>query len=217
MKVTIENNGNTKVYTLDTRQKGPFHKAMQIVLSGATELDILDRRDYFAVKLWSAEDIKICLERRCFEPSDENVRKVEATGYLNFLEECTDGELDTIYDAIEVANAAKGLECMYPARETMIQLLDNTVRFAEQDCVEPEVTLLELQEMGFTQGLLKAFDFTGSDEWDLEPDSLEDMPKEEAFALLGSIVVWFCENHMSFRKELLELGFPENVISAFGD
>lgn len=218
MKVTIERENGSKTYIFDSRREAAFQKALKMVIDGASEHEILDRRDYFAVKLWSDEDIKSCLAERYFAPSDENVRKVMATGYLGALDDCTDAEWDTIYDAI--GEEAEHLERMYPPVESMIRILDSTVRFEEQDCTDPEYALTELLEMGFSEGLLKSLDFDGPEGWDPEPEPLEDLSKEEALGLLGSIVQWFYDDCMSrkdARSELEEIGFPDEVISAFSD
>lgn len=218
MKVTLEKENGSKTYILDPQREAAFLKALMMVLGGASEHEILDRRDYFAVKLWSDEDIRSCLADRQFAPSDENVRKVMATGYLGVLDDCTDDEWNVIYDAI--GEEAEHLERMYPPMESMIRILDSTVRFEEQDCTDPEYALAELLEMGFTEGLLKSLGFDGPEGWGPEPEPLEDLPKEDAFSLLGSIVQWFYDDCMyreDARSELQEIGFPDEIISAFSD
>lgn len=72
--------------------------------------DILDRNDYIATKLWTTADIKQCLDKEGFEPSDENVDAVISTGMLKNLGDCTDGDWESIYDAIRWAGKCDSLK-----------------------------------------------------------------------------------------------------------
>ncbi len=67
--------------------------------------------DVIAAKVWIRSDIASCLEEKGYKPSDANVSAVLETGDVDdALEDCTDGDWEIIYQAIEQAAACGQLE-----------------------------------------------------------------------------------------------------------
>lgn len=66
--------------------------------------DLIDRSVFLATKLWSREDIIEPLTIRGFEATEEAIDAVINTGYLNALNDCTDGDWEIIESAITEAS-----------------------------------------------------------------------------------------------------------------
>ena len=71
-----------------------------------TVLDLLDRNDYFASKLWCEEDIKDVLKEEGYPVTEANIMAVMNDDALNDLADCADYEWNIIYDSV-VRNAKK--------------------------------------------------------------------------------------------------------------
>lgn len=56
-----------------------------------------------AVKRWSREDIRACLESEGYHTAESDIDAVIDTGYLDALNDCTDADWQIIYDAIAEA------------------------------------------------------------------------------------------------------------------
>lgn len=83
-----DNNGNQKIL-----KEGNYY-----------EDDVLFREDYFAMKLWSREDIEGVMEENGYTVTPERVDEViENGGKWYGLNDCSDGEWDCIYWAIKEA------------------------------------------------------------------------------------------------------------------
>lgn len=63
-------------------------------------LSLLNRNDYFALKLWQEDDIKAVLDEMGYPCSEENVATVLASGDLDALSDCTDNDWNIISNAI---------------------------------------------------------------------------------------------------------------------
>ncbi len=63
-------------------------------------VDVINRNDFIATKLWSREDIKERLAYKHYRDTDENVDKIVATGYLKGLGERAANDWDIIDAAI---------------------------------------------------------------------------------------------------------------------
>lgn len=66
------------------------------------ELDLLNRNDYFAVKLWMREDVREVFEDlNGFSPSEEEIDEViNHGGRWPYLTDCRDGEWDCIAEEV---------------------------------------------------------------------------------------------------------------------
>lgn len=233
MKISIEEKNKTTEYILpDAVDSNALRKCIDILRTGATCFDIVDRRDHYAMKIWSDEDLKRCLKEDGFSDSDENVECVKNSGMLSALEDCTDQDWQIIHDTIQSCSGR--LQIGYPSMSDMEKILRSTVSFMEYDCVDMEDAQNELEEMGFTEEQLKFFDFTGSEEWDFDrPEHFDDTvnlldpvtgrkrkesTKEEAvYNMLLNIARWFrddCMYEEDAREELKEIGFTDNLINA---
>lgn len=102
MKISIEEKNKTTEYILpDAVDLNALYKCIEILQTGATCFDIVDRRDHYAMKIWSDEDLKMCLKEDGFSDSDENVECVKSSGMLSALEDCTDQDWQIIHDTIQ--------------------------------------------------------------------------------------------------------------------
>ena len=63
-------------------------------------VNIINRDDYVATKLWSREDIETKLREKGYEGSFEQVNAVINTGCLKALGDCTDNDWEIIHIAI---------------------------------------------------------------------------------------------------------------------
>lgn len=83
--------------------------ALETFLDGRPDeqfLDLLNRDDYIATVLWSKEDIEAALEEKGYPVTKGNVNAVINSGMLKALGDCTDGDWEIIYQAID--NCASG-------------------------------------------------------------------------------------------------------------
>lgn len=64
-------------------------------------LDLLNRDDYIAMKIWSRNDIASCLEEKGYPVTEENIDRVIDSGELKGLDFCSDGDWEIIYQAIK--------------------------------------------------------------------------------------------------------------------
>lgn len=233
MKISIEEKNKTTEYILpDAVDSNALHKCIEILQTGATCFDIVDRRDYYAMKIWSDEDLKKCLIEDGFSNNDENVECLINSGMLSALEDCTDQDWQIIHDTIK--SCSSKLQGDFPTMLNMEKILRSTVSFMEYDCEDLEDAQNELEEMGFTEEQLKFFDFPGSEEWDFDcPERFDDTvsllnpvtgkkrkesTKEEAvYNMLLNIARWFreyCMYEEGAREELREIGYSEKIINA---
>lgn len=230
MKISIEEKNKTTEYILpDAVDLNALYKCIEILQTGATCFDIVDRRDHYAMKIWNDEDLKMCLKEDGFSDSDENVECVKNSGMLSALENCTDQDWQIIHDSIQSCSGR-----LHPSMSNMEKILRSTVSFMGNDCVDLEDAQNELEEMGFTEEQLKFFDFPGSEEWDFDcPEHFDDTvslldpvtgrkrkesTKEEAvYNMLLNIARWFrddCMYEEGAREELREIGYSEKIINA---
>lgn len=63
-------------------------------------LNLIDKQDYIAMKLWSKEDIISQITKNGFKPTDENVNTVLNSHELKYLNDCTDEDWEIIKNAI---------------------------------------------------------------------------------------------------------------------
>lgn len=63
-------------------------------------LDLINRQDYIAMKLWSKDDIISQIKEMDFAPNAENVNAVLNSGKLKYLNDCTDEDWEIIKNAI---------------------------------------------------------------------------------------------------------------------
>ena len=71
------------------------------------EIDIINRKDYVASKLWCREDIKNILIEEGYEGLEEQVDIVVNSGELSGLNDCTDEDWEIIRIAIKNAFASR--------------------------------------------------------------------------------------------------------------
>ena len=64
-------------------------------------VDIIDRNDYIATKLWSEEDVRVPLDDRGISYTDETVAAIINTGILKGLGDCTDNDWAIVDYAID--------------------------------------------------------------------------------------------------------------------
>lgn len=62
---------------------------------------IINENDYFAVKLWSAEDIEDTIRAIGYEPTPDDVEKVLESDDLKHLEDCTDEDWATLKNTVK--------------------------------------------------------------------------------------------------------------------
>ena len=65
--------------------------------------NIINRADYIASKLWCDEDVASVLKERGYEATPEEVTAVINSGYLDVLNDCTDGDWEAIHLAVSEA------------------------------------------------------------------------------------------------------------------
>ena len=97
------------VGTLRMLSEGKNIPPLKTLLEGKPDnqfLDLLNRDDYIATKLWSKEDIEAALEEKGYPVTEDNVNAVINSGMLKTLGDCTDGDWEIIYQAID--NCASG-------------------------------------------------------------------------------------------------------------
>jgi len=69
----------------------------------STYLNLIDRDDYFASKIWCEEDIATVLIENGYEDTEDNIQAVLGTGMLKVLNDCTDQDWQVITNAVEAA------------------------------------------------------------------------------------------------------------------
>ena len=77
--------------------------ALQKLIEGKgdeQEIDLIDRNDYVAVKLWTEEDIAGCLEEKGFPAEAAHIAEVINHGAARSLHDCTEEDWECIYSAI---------------------------------------------------------------------------------------------------------------------
>lgn len=77
--------------------------ALQRLIEGKSdeqEIDLIDKNDYVAVKLWSEDDIAGCLEEKGFPAAAAHIAEVLNHGAASALGDCTEEEWECIYSAI---------------------------------------------------------------------------------------------------------------------
>lgn len=95
--------------TLRMLSEGKDVPLLESFLKGRADeqfLDLLNRDDYIATVLWSKEDIEAALEEKGYPVTKGNVNAVINSGMLKALGDCTDGDWEIIYQAID--NCASG-------------------------------------------------------------------------------------------------------------
>lgn len=94
-----------------------MHKCIDLLRPSATFFDIVDRRDYYAMKIWSDEDLKKCLLEDGFSDNDENVECLINSGMLSTLEDCTNQDWQITHDTIQ--SCSKKLQGDFPTISNM--------------------------------------------------------------------------------------------------
>ena len=64
-------------------------------------LDLLNSYDYFAMKIWSEEDISNVISECGYEVNEENIAAVIHSGKLESLEDCTEDEWNILKNAVQ--------------------------------------------------------------------------------------------------------------------
>lgn len=77
-------------------------------ITPASPIDIIDRQEALAIKVWSEEDIINQAEEMGLEPTKAVIDHIKRFGGLKGLEECADPEWNAISDAIRSAAAVSG-------------------------------------------------------------------------------------------------------------
>lgn len=192
--------GNMKDKSLYTDGQMKVANAMQklneafaeIGISSASTLDIVDRKNVLAMKVWDDEDIKNQAEEMGYEPTDALIQTIKNSGMLKYLSECNDAEWNVISNAIREA-----LSCNGPCNTELHYTYRDANNFKKSQCVIVKGLITSEQENIITS----CMEGNENEELYFIPSQLG-MPEERFDKLTSADHCWFEFDYFAHSEKL---------------